>query len=240
MSCRLQLRFICDERVDFSSSHLHLHLAMLNPGQRWIFKRLASILQEGLPYSVKSSFTFQRLIPLMRKKDRQILTFTDAQRTDKTEENSYIWVCVVSTVFGDETRQEWRQERGISPQTLSITWKSHWWRQNPSQEKFCCCHMTYILLKKLNKIILIRIDFCESRNPVQWHTNHLLADRRTVFTEEFHGIWYQLTFVIFAIILSLIAPRVIIKFTLLLLLLLCWNVNQSSKFFHIGFKQAII
>lgn len=33
--------------ADFSSSHLRPHLAMLNPGRRWIFKRLASILREG-------------------------------------------------------------------------------------------------------------------------------------------------------------------------------------------------
>lgn len=40
---------------------------MLNPGQWWIFKRLASILWERLPYSTQTSFTFQRLIPLLRE-----------------------------------------------------------------------------------------------------------------------------------------------------------------------------
>lgn len=61
MSWSLQLRFICNERVDFSPPHLHQHLAMLNPGQWWIFKRLASILWERLPYSTRTSFTFQKV-----------------------------------------------------------------------------------------------------------------------------------------------------------------------------------
>lgn len=49
----------------------------------------------------------------MRKKDSQLSKFTDAQQTDKTEENGYVCVWVILIVFGDKTRQEWRQERGI-------------------------------------------------------------------------------------------------------------------------------
>lgn len=178
MSCRLQLRFICDERVDFSSSHLHPHLAMLNPGQRWIFKRLASILQEGLPYSVKTSFTFQRLIPLMKKKGRQLSKFTDAQRTDKTEAHSWVWVlfeCCFNIV----------------------------WRLNKAGVKNSTSNFRYNFEKSLmktkpitGKTQLMSHELYSSEQTIFWSgsvtADILFSEIRTtflvdIFPEEFHG-----------------------------------------------------
>lgn len=154
-------------------------------------------------------------------------------------------------VFGDKTRREWRQERGISPQTLSITLKSHWRRQNPSQDKLSCCQMTY---SSEQTIISISINFCDSRNPVQWDTNHLLADRRInsriswnlkpANTCDFYYTFINTLYYI----LSLFAPGIKIRFMLLLLLLFCWTQSttqqqaftvwfQESSYLNCGFFQ---
>lgn len=200
MSCRLQLRFICDERVDFSSSHLHPHLAMLNPGQRWIFKRLASILQEGLPYSVKTSFTFQRLIPLLKKKGRQLSKFTDARRTDKTEAHRRVWAlfeCCFNIV--------WRLNKaGV---------------KNPTSNFKDNFEKSLMKTKPITgKTQLVSHELYSSEQTVFW-SGSVTADilfseirttfRLTCFQKNLMGIWNQLTFVIFAVILSFIAPRIL-------------------------------
>lgn len=105
MSWSLQLRFICNERLDLPPPHLHQHLAMLNPGQWWIFKRLASILWERLPYSTQTSFTLQRLIPLHRKKSIHLSKHRGISRPERLE-SLLQHVCLCYEISSEKKHRE--------------------------------------------------------------------------------------------------------------------------------------
>lgn len=160
----------------------------------------------------------------MKKTERQASKFTDAQRTDKTDANSFLRLCVVLIVFRDKTRQEWWQERGISPQTLSVTLKSHRRWQNPSQHQVSCGHMTYILT-----ILYSELSFWSSLWQQKSSTVGHKPRSNTQLTEELHGNR---------------KPADISDFVLLFLLLFCrtprWNVHQSSRLLQFGFNEATI
>ena len=112
-----QLRFICNDRVDFSPVHLHQHLVMLNPRQCWIFKRLASILLNRLPHVMKTSFSLQRLTPRKRQRGTCIPWNWDISQT------KIKWKEIVLMLF--YRNQSWMVEFMIQYRTIGSFTEIH-------------------------------------------------------------------------------------------------------------------